>query len=320
MTIEDRLKQFLQYRIDRRTPDQTICSYRSELGIFVRWLEETTGIRRADLITVEILHRYQAHLAEYRTIKGLPLKPSTVNGRVSSLKSFLDWLADRGYMNRRLSDHLFHIKEPDLLPTSVLDHGQIEALIEVIDLSTPVGLRDRAVYELLYSSGIRVGETVGIRLIDLDLNNAVLKVCGKGSKERMVPVGKTAIRYLTTYIRAGRPFLADKAVKPDDHLFLNTEGNALQAFTIRRRLHAYAAAAGLEKPGRDNPSEKRITPHTLRRSCTTEMVRADANLYHVKELLGHSTLRTLKHYAKLNINDIKKTHEQCHPREKDDQE
>jgi site-specific recombinase XerD len=259
-------------------------------------------------------------LAEYRTVKGLPLKPSTINGRVSSLRTFLDWLHDRGRLGKRLSEHLHHVKEPWLLPTSVLDHDQVKSVISVIDADTPEGLRDMAVYELLYSSGIRVGELERAKVSNLDLDNATLKVRGKGDKERIVPVGRTAIRRLVTWLRAGRPFLLGRGSEPCDALFLNAVGGSLKSFTVRRRLHAYAREAGIEEKSDDNPSEKRITPHTLRRSCTTEMVRADANLYHVKELLGHATLGTLKHYAKLNINDIKKTHEQCHPREKDEDE
>ena len=133
---------------------------------------------------MEVLHRYQHHLSVYCTVRGLPLEPSTTNGRISSLRGFLDWLVDRGYMNRRFSEHLHHVKEPELLPTSVLDHKQVQAMIAAIDVSTPVGLRDRAVYELMYSSGIRVGEVVRIHLTNLDLDNGTLKVHGKGDKGR----------------------------------------------------------------------------------------------------------------------------------------
>ena len=129
---------------------------------------------------------------------------------------------------------------------------------------------------------------------------------GKGRKERMVPIGATALGYLEGYLKAIRP-----AVQQDGDekaLFVDGEGRRFPYYTFRRLIHACARKAGLAI---------RVTPHTFRRSCTTELLRGGANMYHVKELLGHESLETLKHYARLTITDLKKTHAQCHPRERD---
>jgi site-specific recombinase XerD len=159
--------------------------------------------------------------------------------------------------------------------------------------------------ELLYSTGLRVSEMLGLNITDVDFTHATAIVLGKGNKQRVVPIGKTALRLTQSYLKAVRPFLVR------DHgqvaLFLDRFGKPMPYATFLRRVHRYTAQAGLDI---------NVTPHTFRRSCTTELIRGGANLYHVKELLGHETLDTLKHYAKLTINDLKATHHKCHPRER----
>ena len=133
-----------------------------------------------------------------------------------------------------------------------------------------------------------------------------MTVFGKGSKERIVPIGKTALRFLETYMKAIRPFLLKDGEKKA--LFLNNSGTRLMRYTLGLIVNKYYGEAKLDV---------KVTPHTFRRSCTTELIRSEANLYHVKELLGHESLSTVKHYAKLTITDLKRTHARCHPREKD---
>ena len=142
---------------------------------------------------------------------------------------------------------------------------------------------------------------MGLTVHDVDLKNGILKVHGKGDKERLVPIGKTSGRYLESYIKAVRPFWLINAAT--DRLFLNSRGQPLGENGLRYIVNCCFA---------DSPV--RVTPHTFRRSCTTELVRADANLYHVKELLGHENLESLAPYTKLTINDLRKTHAKCHPR------
>jgi integrase/recombinase XerD len=138
----------------------------------------------------------------------------------------------------------------------------------------------------------------------VDFGNATAKVLGKGRKERIVPVGRTALQYLEGYIRAVRPMAV--GTSGERAIFVNGGGKRFPYYTFLRLLHVTARRAGL-------PAN--VTPHTFRRSCTTELLRGGANMYHVKELLGHESLDTLKHYAKLTINDLKKEHQRCHPRE-----
>ena len=202
---------------------------------------------------------------------------------------------------------LVYIKEPQLLPTSVLNHGQMRELLSSIQTSDPEAYRNRAMLELLYSAGLRAGELLGLNVGDVDLASGTAIVLGKGNKQRVVPVGRTARRVLESYLRGVRPFLMREP--GEQALFLTRAGQRMPYHAFWRMVHHYIAKA--ELPGQ-------VSPHTFRRSCTTELIRGGANIYHVKELLGHESLDTLKHYAKLNIQDLKETHRKCHPRERDE--
>ncbi len=159
--------------------------------------------------------------------------------------------------------------------------------------------------EVLYSTGIRASEILRLNVEDIDITNGTALINGKGEKQRVVPVGKTALQYLKTYMVGVRPFMIKK--RSENALFVSKEGGRLSYGTYNWTVKRVAEQSGLDEY---------VTSHTFRRSCTTELIRGDANMYHVKELLGHESLDTLKHYARLTIADLKKTHARCHPREK----
>ncbi|MGH7945854.1 MAG: tyrosine-type recombinase/integrase [Opitutaceae bacterium] len=175
-----------------------------------------------------------------------------------------------------------------------LPHAQVKKLSAKIDTTSAEGFRDRAVLELLYSAGLRAAELLGLDVADVDLANATAIVMGKGRKQRVVPIGKTALRLLESYLRGVRPFLVRDA--NERALWLNHAGQRLRYAVLLRRVHEHADRLDLPVT---------VTPHTFRRSCTTELIRGGANLWHVKELLGHEHLDTLQHYAKLTIADLK---------------
>ena len=299
-----------RYRGLKSSP-HTIARIKTALTIFLDFLADEHRVFTPETITIEHLHSFQSHLSVRLTKSGLPMKPRTINSIVKGVRPFLEMLYEYGYLRRSIAKHLHYVKLPDLLPVSVLTHAQVKALMRKIDTTTPVGIRDRAAIELLYSSGIRIGELESLTLQDVDLDRGVARVIGKGRKERYVPIGKTALRWLSSYIRGVRPFQARIAKNGGntDAVFLNANGDPLHQHTLRDRVRDYGRQLGLDIP---------ITPHTFRRSCTSEMIKSDANLYHVKQLLGHKSFDTLNHYARLNIADLRKTHSKCHPREKDD--
>lgn len=305
-TLHDALGELLERQRGMNLSPRTSKSLRSAAGLFIRWLERAFGVDAAADLRPAHLQAYQKHLATLLNRKMLPMKPGSVNGRVKAVKTLAQFLSGKGRAAHDLEKHIAYVKTPKLLPTSVLAHAQMRKLMRAVDTSTLEGRRDRAILELLYTSGVRGAELVGVKIEDVDLDAAVMKVMGKGSKERFVPIGRTAMRWLTTYIRGVRPFI--KGSSRHRELFINRRGVPYGIKSLQAIVPCYAGKAGIEV---------RTTPHTFRRSCATEMIRGGANIYHVKELLGHECVETLKPYIKLTIHDLIKTHAKCHPRERD---
>jgi len=304
------MKQYINELIDYlhslNTSNRTTSCLYSYLNQFARWIKDNYGIDSPEKILKSHLNDYQKYLPKKLNKKSLPISPGAVNNHIWAVNKFLKYLYIKGNILNDLSTELQLVQEPSLLPTSVLNHTEAKCIFEQVDISTLEGYRDRTILELLYTTGIRVGELVGLKLHDVNFNDGTMKVFGKGRKERIVPIGKTALRYLESYLKAIRPFLP--GANDSRALFLNRRGLPLTHKTVQAIVPFYAEKAGIKF---------RVTPHTFRRSCTTELIRSNANLYHVKEILGHQSLDSLKPYTKLNIVDLKKTHALCHPRERD---
>ena len=273
---------------------------------FIREMEER-GVAQVDQIRSRHLRQWQRGLASRTSNRGKPLSPRTLAKHAEIVRGFLCFLASRGVVPPGLVSAVRDVKQPHLLPGSVLTHAQVRRLLDSVATDTPQGHRTRTMLEMLYSSGLRVAELLGLDADRVDFAAATALVMGKGRKERVVPVGRTALRFLEAYLRAVRPFLCEDS--GEKALFVDDAGRRIRYHNFRRVVIGCAARAGIET---------KVTPHTFRRSCTTELLRGGANMYHVKELLGHESLDTLKHYAKLTIVDLKRTHAKCHPREKDD--
>ena len=299
--------QLINYLNHGRSLNHSPCTLRAihyNLTNFISWLSGHR-ITTPDQLRRAHLTAWTTHLQEHRTSRGLPLKPKSINKQLDNLRGFLKHLAAEGLIPTALPKAVQTVKEPKLLPGSVMNHRQMKKLLQSIRTNQATGYRDRAMLELLYSTGIRAAELLGLDVAHLDIKNSTAMVTGKGSKQRIVPIGKTALRYTQNYLTAVRPFMQRN--KTEQALFLDTNGKRLAYQALRRLIHKHAKAANIKI---------NTTAHTFRRSCTTELLRANANMYHVKELLGHESLDTLKHYAKLTINDLRATHKKCHPRER----
>jgi len=307
-TLEEHTEDLYERYRGLRSSPHTIARIKTALKIFVGYLEDEFRVRTPDAITLDHILSFQSHLSVRLTKSGMPLKPRSINSIIKGVRPFLEMLHDYGLLRRPLTKHLKYVKVPDLLPSSVLTHAQVRKLIRKIDTTTPEGIRDRAAIELLYSSGIRIGELESLKLKDIDIERGIARVIGKGRKERYVPIGKTSIKWLSSYIRGVRPFALTGHAE-SEAVFINQSGRPLSQHSLRDRVRHYGRQLGLDI---------KITPHTFRRSCTSEMIKSNANLYHVKQLLGHKSFETLNHYARLDISDLRKTHERCHPREKDE--
>jgi len=305
-TLQELCQLYLDHCAGRNYSGETIESRTRLLARFLCWLERVHRVSTADRLRRRQLQDYQLHLANHRTVRGTPLKPGSINNSIKALRGWLRFLHSRGYFTEQLADSLQYAKEPDLLPTSVLEHKELRQHLRKINTGTPLGFRNRTMLELLYSCGIRCGELLRLTPTSVDLHNRLLRVTGKGGKERMTPVGRTALRYLEGYIKAIRPFW--RGAREQRALFLSFTGRPLERNGLKAVIKRAFQGASVE-----------VTPHTFRRSCATELIRANANPYHVKELLGHASLASLKPYTRLTIADLQKTHARCHPRERDEQ-
>jgi integrase/recombinase XerD len=186
----------------------------------------------------------------------------------------------------------------------VLTKKEVARLLGKPDSSTVFGMRDRAILELLYSSGIRVSELTGLALEDLDLRGGELRVLGKGNKERLVPIGEVACDYLGVYLKASRPALAPPRERT---LFVTARGKRFQATNLVAIVREYGRRAGIHK---------RVTPHALRHTCATHLLKGKADIRQIQRILGHASIATTQRYTKVEITDLKEVLRRCHPRER----
>lgn len=304
-TLRQQLDDYLAYaRSLRRSPVHLRMLRYSVLRTLL-WLEEHQGVTKANQLAPRQVTTWIKVVAARRTTKGIPVKQCTVAKQLDADRTFFTWLEHEGLVPASIPSAFPRIKLPDFLPTSVLTHGQMVRLLERIDVTGPAGYQLRAMLEVLYSSGVRIAELLGMDLDAVDLANATARVHGKGDKWRIVPLGRTAVRFLEGYVKGVRGL---RLREPEERaIWLGRDGHRLAYHVFRRELVEMVRDAGLPVV---------VTAHTFRRSCATELVRGGANLWHVKDLLGHENLETLKHYTRLTIVDLKKTHARCHPRER----
>jgi len=275
---------------------RTIAGRRWLLDQFLDWL----GARE---LSVPVVEEYRRHRVQRVNTRGRRDTARTVNLHLEALRHFFAFLE----LPPALSKPLATIRAPRRLPQTTLLHADVLKMLHAVPLDTPLHVRDRAILELFYSSALRREELIQVKIEDLDLEGGLLRVeQGKGGKDRMVPVGRHAVDWLRRYLAHARPRLASTAVAVPN-VFLSKSGRPLDGPSVRDVVIRWATAAGLEKP---------VSPHALRRSCATEMIRHGASAAHVKELLGHEDFTSIDAYVRLVVTDLKEALEKHHPRER----
>ncbi len=274
----------------------TLSSYRGDLVQFAAWLSEhgkksLIESDRADIqsyLAVRILHDHA--------------KPRTTARLLSSMKRFYQYALREGKIEIDPTLQIAAPKLSRLLPKS-LSEADVEALLNAPDVESPLGLRDRAMLETLYASGLRVSELIGLKVVQVSLDMAVVKTLGKGAKERLVPIGEQALDWLTRYLREARPSLLSG--KSGDAMFVTARGSAMsrQAFWYLIKRHAFIA--GIGKP---------LSPHTLRHAFATHLINHGADLRVVQLLLGHADISTTQIYTHVARERLKQLHAKHHPR------
>ncbi|UUY08592.1 site-specific tyrosine recombinase XerD [Pseudomonas sp. J452] len=269
-------------------------AYRSDLGLFHAWLQER-GLALPGAGREIILD----HLA-WRLAEGY--KARSTARFLSGVRGFYRYLLREGLISE---DPTLQIDLPQLgrpLPKS-LSEADVEALLAAPELDDPIGLRDRAMLEVLYACGLRVTELISLTLEQVNLRQGVLRVFGKGSKERLVPMGEEAIAWIERYVREARPFLLDG--KPSDVLFPSLRGEQMTRQTFWHRIKHQARVAGIAKS---------LSPHTLRHAFATHLLNHGADLRVVQMLLGHSDLSTTQIYTHIAKARLQELHARHHPR------
>jgi len=283
------IDKFLTYlEIEKNYSPHTILNYKIDLTDYFTFLDKTP------LEKVEYIHlrRFLASLKEKK------LKPRSMARKLSSLRSFYKFLNREGHLEDNPAALLMTPKLDKTLP-KFLSEEEMAAFIEAPKTDTESGLRDRAILETLYSTGIRVSELVGLNIDTVDLIGSIAKVSGKGKKERLVPLGNKAVNAIRTYLR--------RRQAKTQALFLNKSGKRLTARSVFNITDKYIKQVS---------ASKKISPHVLRHSFATHMLDRGADLRSVQELLGHMNLSTTQIYTHVTTDRLRKIYDQAHPRAK----
>ena len=294
-------KRFLRYlKIERNCSDLTIKSYREDLLILQEYFTDTMGSCPAPgKITPLDLRTYVAALHDAGYAK------SSVARRLASLRSFFRFAQREGLCESNPAKPLRNPRRERKLP-HFLSGPQIGKLLVAPPKDQPLGLRDRAILETLYSAGLRVSELVGIDFEDLDLDDGLVRVRGKGKKERLAPLGSHAVRAIRKWERARRSLPSRKVGgATGTPVFLNKFGARLTTRSVARMLEKYLKTTGLDL---------RTSPHTLRHSFATHLLNGGADIRSVQELLGHKSLVTTQIYTHVSTAGLRKVYEKAHPR------
>lgn len=305
--FEEGLKEFVRCMDVKGYSPGTKQAYATHLAKFFEYLEGK-GVRDVRRVGKDLLRAYLLHLGEVRTKEGKPLGWGTVCVRVRSVKRFFEWLEATQQVLVNPAEAIQEPKRKTRLPKFVLSEEQVEKVMATFDMGKPSGLRSRAILEVFYSTGIRLGEMLALRVEDINLDEGLLRVNeGKGAKDRVVPLGKQAAVFLKSYLSEVRPKLVRKGAD-DGRLWMSLYGTPLSKESVGAMVQQAGRAAGIEK---------NVSPHTLRHTFATHMVKNGADVLLVSQLLGHSDLKVTQVYVRVAGIEVKKAHQEAHPREKD---
>lgn len=293
--LQQWLQEFLDYlRVERGLAHNTLLAYRSDLAHFNDFVKE-----RRFAVPGSLRDALLAYLLE---LQRMGLAAATVARRVAALKAFFVFLARVNHLEEDPTAELSSPKLIQRLPR-VLTQQDMERLLIAPRCNTPRGLRDRAMLELAYATGLRVSELVGLDMESVNFEAGYVRVFGKGARERIVPVGRIALHCLTEYLERGRPVLAGGY--GGKSLFVNRRGERLTRQAFWKMLKGYAKTAGVNK---------KLSPHTLRHSFATHMLENGADLRVVQELLGHADIGTTQIYTRITHKRLREVYDFSHPR------
>lgn len=292
----EQARRYLDYlRAEKGLARNTLLAYKRDLEKYVRFLD-SKRVSSYEGVTSDVIREFMVFLTDSDQ-----LSASSRARVLAAVRGLHKFLLVEGYTERNVLDNVRSPRREQKLP-NVIRVDEVERLLASAFPATPQGLRDRAGLELLYATGVRISELSSIKVGDLDRERGFVRVFGKGSKERGVPVGDQALVAVQEYLQQGRPKLVK--ARRDDALFLNARGRGLTRQGWWKILKSYATRVGLEK----------ITPHTLRHSFATHMLEAGADLRAVQEMLGHASISTTQVYTHVSNEHLRQVYLETHPR------
>ena len=285
------LRSFLDHLyIEKGLSQNTVKAYEADISAFINWIKENTKLKLKD-IKEENINKYISYLFE------LNLKSSSVNRKISSIKSLYMFLVKKNILKNSPVNEVISPKQEKYLPFS-MSEDEVDKLLNSPKPSNKIEKRDKAMIEMLYATGMRISELVNLKITDIDTQRCVVKVLGKGSKERLIPFGEAALESLNAY-------LSDREESTSKEIFLSNRRTKISRIAFWHRIKVYLSRENLKNS---------ISPHTLRHAFATHLLNRGADLRSVQLLLGHSDLSTTQiytHIAKQRLSDVLKKH---HPR------
>ena len=295
--LSEQVEDYLRYsQVERGLSNNTITAYRQDLTSFIRFLQkENLTSWPTKVLDID------AFLAEQRDQKKAT---SSISRLITSLRKFYQWLVRQNIQKINPMLEIDSPKKRRTLPVA-LTVNEVNNLLEQPDTKKNLGLRDRALLETLYATGIRVSELINLKFTDLHEELKLVKIFGKGSKERLIPISEVALSWIDSYKEKVRDPLILKIGKNTDFIFLNSRGSSLTRQAVWQIIKHYCKMAGIQK---------NVTPHTLRHTFATHLLENGADLRVVQEILGHSDISTTQIYTNLSQKHILQVYEKTHPR------
>jgi integrase/recombinase XerD len=296
-------KLFINYlRTEKSLSENTISAYTFDLDKFLSYIKDVKLISGLKRISDTSVNDFLKYLGSSGTKLERKYSSKSVSRTISSLKSFFKYLESEKIIDLNPVENFETPKNSRILP-EVLSIEEIDNLLMKPDVNDKLGIRDKALLETMYASGLRVSEAINLEISNVFFEDGFIRIFGKGSKERIVPIGNTALKFITKYINESRGLLKNK--KSENYLFLNFRGSKLSRMGILNILKRYCQEAGIKK---------NVHPHTLRHSFATHLLQGGADIRIIQEMLGHSDISTTQIYTHIDKDYLIEIHKTFHPR------
>lgn len=298
MIGQEALEEYIIYlKIERGLSANTVTSYKRDIEKYLTFLMEKKITQLDEVSRFEILDFLQ-------TLRQSGAADNSIIRMVSSLRKFHQYLKRESIVSDDPMQLIDTPKKASTLPKAISPQA-VEQLLEAPDTTTPLGVRDRTILELMYATGLRISELVNLKLSDMHLTMGFIQTMGKGEKERIIPLGEIASQWLNHYLDGARVYLQDQSAETSEYVFLNSRGKGLSRQGVWKKVKQLALEAGIDQ---------NVTPHTLRHSFATHLLENGADLRMVQELLGHADISTTQIYTHITKTRLKQVYSDYHPR------